>query len=68
MAKTIKTCRIEEKRWTNEIYAEFDDGSKGKVLEYYPDEISFEESELIGLTEDQAYELKRKKDIEYIQS
>ena len=68
MAKKIVTCTIVEGRWTNEIHAEFDDGSKGKALEYYPDEISFETSELVGLTEDQAYELKRKKDIAYIQS
>ena len=68
MAKRIMACRIESGRWTNEIHATFDDGSTGKVLEYYPDEISFDETELIGLTKLQAYELKRKKDIAYIQS
>lgn len=68
MAKTIVTCEIKEGRWTNEIHAEFDDGSTGKVLEYYPDEISFSESEFIGLTELEAHELKRRKDIAYIQS
>jgi hypothetical protein len=68
MAKRIIACKIESGRWTNEIHAEFDDGSKGKVLEYYPDEISFNEAELIGLTELEAYELKRQKDIVYIQS
>lgn len=68
MAKRIMACRIEEGRWTNEVHAEFDDGSTGKVLEYYPDEISFTEGELIGLTQAEAYELKRKKDIAYIQS
>ena len=68
MEKKIVTCKIEHGRWTNEVHAAFDDGSEGKVLEYYPDEISFTEDELIGLTMMQAYELKRQKDIRYIQS
>ncbi len=68
MEKKIVTCKIVSGKWTNEIHATFDDGSTGKVLEYYPDEISFNECEFIGLTKLQAYELKRRKDIAYIQS
>jgi hypothetical protein len=46
----------------------FDDGSEKTLFEFYPDELSFTESEFIGLTEDQAHELKMEKDIQYLQS
>ena len=35
---------------------------------FYPDEISFKESEFIGLTINQALELKHKKDVAYLRS
>lgn len=35
---------------------------------FYEDEISFSESELVGLTKDEAIDLHRKKDIAYLQS
>lgn len=38
------------------------------LFEYYPDEISFTEMEFIGLTIPQAHELKRQKDVAYLQS
>lgn len=35
---------------------------------YYPDEIRFTPEEFIGLTIDEAYALRRKKDIDYLQA
>ncbi len=39
-----------------------------KLFEYYPDEIQFRPSEFLGLTREEALDLKRKKDIAYLQS
>lgn len=50
------------------IFATFEDGSEVKIISYYTDEISFQEDELIGLTEQKAMDLWRKKDISYLQS
>ena len=36
------------------------------LYEFYPDEISFTESEFIGLTLDEARRLKYEKDLEFI--
>lgn len=38
------------------------------LFEFYPDEIFFSESEFIGLTLDEARQLKSKKDKQYLQS
>jgi hypothetical protein len=46
----------------------FEDGSTKILFSYYPDEISFTESEFIGLDEEQAHQLRTKKDISYLQS
>jgi len=35
---------------------------------FYPDEIRFDEGELIGLTEIEARDLRRRKDIEYLRA
>jgi hypothetical protein len=35
---------------------------------YYPDEILFDEGELVGLTEADARDLRQKKDIAYLRS
>ncbi len=50
------------------VKVQFDDGSEKTLFEFYPDELSFTEDEFIGLTEKQAYKLRMKKDIEFIQS
>jgi hypothetical protein len=39
-----------------------------ELFSYYPDEISFHPEELVGLTEDEAYELRQKKDVAYLRS
>lgn len=41
---------------------------KKTLFEFYPDEISFEEREFLGITEKAAFNLKTQKDIRYIQS
>ncbi len=51
-----------------EVHATFEDGSEKKLFSYYPDEISFTESEFIGLTESEAHALRHKKDVAYLRS
>lgn len=46
----------------------FSDGTEKSLFEFYPDEISFSESEFIGLTIAEARNLKTQKDFIYIQS
>lgn len=48
------------------IAATFDNGTAEKLFSFYPDEIRFYPSELIGLTEKEANQLKQKKEKEYI--
>jgi len=51
-----------------EVKVEYDDGTSEVLYDFYPDEISFIEEELIGLTREEAKRLKFKKDKEYLQS
>lgn len=51
-----------------QVKVQFDDGSERILFEFYPDELSFTEDEFIGLSEDQAHQLRMKKDIEFLQS
>jgi hypothetical protein len=39
-----------------------------KLFDYFHDEISFTAQELVGLTADQAHDLRHKKDVAYLQS
>jgi hypothetical protein len=48
------------------VTATFSDRAVKKLFDYFPDEISFLSEELIGLTEDEARELKAKKDAVYL--
>ena len=50
------------------VTATFEDGSTKVLFSYYPDEISFNTSEFTGLTEQEAHQLKTKKDVAYLQS
>lgn len=50
------------------VIATFDDGSEKELFSYYPDELSFHESEFEGLTEREAVHLKYKKDVAYLRS
>ena len=51
-----------------EVKVQFSNGDEKTLFSYYPDEISFEESEFIGLIEESALRLRFEKDIKYIQS
>ena len=51
-----------------EVKVQFNNREKKTLFEFYPDEISFKESEFIGLTEESARRLKFEKDKRYIQS
>ena len=50
------------------VRVRFNTGEEKELFEFYPDEISFSESEFIGLTEEAARRLKFERDIKYIQS
>ena len=66
---TYKTkITIEKDKWYNTIIATYDDGSTGVVGLYYPDEISFCQSEFLGLTREEAMDLMIQKNIAYLRS
>ena len=46
----------------------FEDGSQKDLFSFYPDELSFRKSEFIGLTEEQARQLRHDKDVRYLRS
>lgn len=48
------------------VIATFDDDQHKELFEFYPDEIMFDEGELVGLTEEEARQLKRQKDVAYL--
>lgn len=50
------------------VHAKFDDGTEKELFSFYPDELSFSEREFIGLTEDQARDLRTRKDIAFLRS
>lgn len=49
-----------------EVWATFEDGEEKLLFSYYPDEISFMESEFICLTEEQARRLRHERDVDYL--
>src|SRR5207245_5555548 len=48
------------------VRATFDDGTRKDLFSFYPDEIRFDEGELIGLTEIEASALRRRNAIEVL--
>ena len=50
------------------VLATFDDGARKALFDFYPDEITFAEGELVGLTELEAHALRRAKDVAYLRS
>ena len=50
------------------VRATFDDGTRKDLFSFYPDEIRFDEGELIGLTEFEALALRQRKDVAYLRS
>ena len=68
MKKKITKITFKEDGYRNIIIATFDDGSTDEICSYYPDELSFCESEFLGLTREEAMDLKTRKDIAYLRS
>ena len=50
------------------VHARFDDGTEKDLFSFYPDEIQFHEGGLVGMTEAEARELRRQKDVRYLRS
>jgi hypothetical protein len=53
---------------TPTVIATFDDGTRKELFSFYPDEIQFHEGELVGMTEAEARELRRQKDVRFLRS
>lgn len=53
---------------SRDVVAVMSDGNTVTAFNFYTDELSFTESELIGLTEQQARDLYRERDIAYLRS
>jgi hypothetical protein len=50
-----------------QVFAKTSDGQEHKLFSFYPDEISFEPHEFVGLTVQEAKQLRFKKDVQYLQ-
>lgn len=56
-------------RYEAEVHATMEDGSTNvPVFKFFDDELSFTPDEFVGKTIAEAREMKRRKDIEYLQS
>ena len=51
-----------------EVIVTFENGHSKTLFSFYPDEIQFKDNEFIGLTEGEAHDLKRKKDVAFLRS
>ena len=51
-----------------EVVATFEDGTTKPLFSFYPDEITFQASEFIGLTEQEAKALRHRKDVTFLKS
>lgn len=66
--RKIKEVKFESGNYDVIINVKYEDSDEfERLFSYYNDEISFTKDELIGLTEDEAFDLKRQKDIYYLQ-
>ena len=51
-----------------EVVATFEDGSTKSLFSYFPDEVSFQPAEFVGLTEVEAHSLFQRKQTTYLRS
>lgn len=51
-----------------QVTVTYEDGSTETLFEFYPDEISFQASEFIGLSREAAMALRHRKDVAYLKS
>ena len=66
MDKKIVDCRIECSGLRNYIIVTMDDRTEMILCSYYPDELSFEPEEFLGLTMYQARDFYHKRDVAYL--
>ena len=67
----ITSARIEwdkSDRWLAPVVFVTIDGEESRLFEYYADELSFHSNEFIGLTREEALDLRYQKDLAYIRS
>lgn len=50
------------------VKVKYNDGDEETLFSFYPDEISFTSNEFIGLTRDEAGQLRHKRDVAFLQS
>lgn len=67
-ARVIESVRFLPDGLKIRILAKLDDGASTSLFSYYPDELSFTERELVGLSVDHALDLFHRKDMEFLQS
>ena len=51
-----------------EVKVTLSNGEENTLFEFYPDELSFTETEFIGLTVEMAHNLRFEKDVKFLQS
>ncbi len=51
-----------------EVWVTYEDGEEEKLFSYYPDEISFDTHEFIGLKRAEAFKLYHEKDVAYLKA
>jgi hypothetical protein len=51
-----------------EVIATFFDGSSKRLFSFYPDEVTFQTHEFMGLTEEEAHDFHQRKDRSYLKS
>lgn len=70
--KIIKSARIEMPKSIFDggakVYGTYEDGTEEFIVEFYPDEISISEREVIGKTKAQVIDMKCDKDSAYLRS
>lgn len=68
MKRTITSVRFVPDGLKIKVIALLSDGVTSILFSYYPDELSFTEEELAGLTVSEAVDLFHRKDTDYLQS
>ena len=51
-----------------EVVVTWEDGSVESLFEFYPDEIQFHPEEFVGLTREEAFQLRHRRDVAWLQS
>lgn len=68
MEKITAVSFIREDWEPTKIIATMEDGREVRAFDYFDDEIDISADELIGKTLEEAYEVKRQKDLAYLRS